>query len=107
MNHATVDVKLRNTKCKIKFTISADRMVDLAIEVVNSPVAGSAADICAKDPIPFSSSETKVYPCPANLVGRFVTIFYDPNKAEYLQLCEVQVQGSKCLQTNSCQKLIL
>ncbi len=79
-------------------SLSVGRLVDFTIEVNNNPTGGNAADICAQEDIPYNSSETRVYPCPLNLVGRYVKIFFNPSRADHLQLCEVQVQGSKLMQ---------
>ena len=48
---------------------------------------------CAFEDKPFTPSETRVYTCRNPIKGRYVRIML--TLIEYLQLCEVQVQG-KC-----------
>lgn len=71
--------------------------MDFTIEVTNDPNGGTAADICGYDFVPFDASETRVYLCQLILIGRYVRIFFDPGRTEFLTLCEVQVQGSKSI----------
>ena len=72
--------------------ILAPRLRDFYIDVgFNSD--GSAAKQCAYEMFPFSESETRVYTCPPQMVGRYVRIRFSENTMEHLQLCEVQIQG--------------
>ena len=72
--------------------ISAPRLRDFFIDIgFNSD--GSAAKQCAYEMFPFSESETRVYTCPPQMIGRYVRIRFSVNTMEHLQLCEVQIQG--------------
>ena len=54
---------------------------------------GSAAEQCVFDSVPYQASESRVYDCP--LTGQYVRIGFPPNRKNFLQLCEVQVEGEK------------
>ena len=53
----------------------------------------SSAQQCAHETNPFQPAESRVYPCPASISGRYVQIQYDSTKTQTIMLCEVQVQG--------------
>ena len=80
----------------IRSLILALRLRDFYIDVgFNSDNSdGSAAKQCAYEMIPYSESETRVYTCPPQMVGRYVRIRFSENTREHLQLCEVQIQGT-------------
>ena len=67
-------------------------MANFYIDVSNNS-DGSSAEQCAYDSVPYVGSETRVYVCPDGIYGRYVRVRYATNKQDYLQLCEVQVQG--------------
>ena len=72
--------------------LAAARLSNFTIDVTNSAY-GSFPQQCAFDSVPFTASETRVYICPHGTTGKYVTIRFDSSKSEFLQLCEVQVQG--------------
>ena len=72
--------------------LTAERLRDFYIDVGNNS-DGSSARQCAHQPGQFTSSETRVYPCPCGLFGRYVRIRYNVNLRASMQLCEVQVQA--------------
>ena len=67
-------------------------MSNFYIDVSNN-ADGSLAEECAYETTPFRASETRTYSCPDGIGGRFVRIRFKSDKSEFLQLCEVQVQG--------------
>ena len=75
------------------FKFSADRLSSFYIDVYND-TDGTPSQQCAYDTVAYEPSETRVYVCPSEIYGRFVRIRFDSSKTEYMQLCEVQVQGS-------------
>ena len=86
--------KLRKL-CKI-FSSTASRLSNFYIDAsYNSE--GVSSRQCVHELIAFSESETRVYGCPPETRGRYVIIRFDESKSEYLQLCEVQVQGERKL----------
>ena len=72
--------------------ILASRLSDFYIDVSNN-TDGSSALRCAYEPTPFSATEARTYSCPDGIGGRYVRVRFQSEKIEYLQLCEVQVQG--------------
>ena len=80
---------------------------DIFIDVSNNS-DGSSAQQCAHDPIQFAPSDSRVYPCPCGMFGRYVRIRYPVEKSTYLILCEVQIQsGGKSNSSLTVAELIL
>ena len=73
-------------------TNAADRLSDFYINVSNNS-DGSFAQECAYESEPFRSAETRVYKCENDTYGQFVWIGFQETNTEFLQLCQVQVQG--------------
>ena len=70
----------------------AENLKDFYIDVSNNS-DGSAAQECAHEPGAYVPSETRVYPCPCGMYGRYVRIRYPVDRVAYMQLCEAQVQS--------------
>ena len=79
-----------------------ERLENFYIDVSKNP-DGSSAQNCAHDTQPYLSSETRVYICPNPLKGRYVRIRFPQTTRQYLQLCEVQVQGNEGFQYNTSE----
>ena len=77
-----------------QFFSAPERLANFYIDV-SSNADGTLAQNCAHDTQPYSASETRVYTCPNPLQGRYVRIRFPETTLQYLQLCEVQVQGNK------------
>ena len=54
---------------------------------------GSASEQCAHEANLFNTGETRLYPCPCGMYGRYVRIRYPNDENTTLRLCEVQVQA--------------
>ena len=84
---------LNSSHCReFAFYILADRLNDFSIKVSNDTDGNLAHECTSETNNSFQSAESRVYICPSGMSGRYVRIQYIA-KAEYLMLCEVQVQG--------------
>ena len=85
-------------KCLSINISDAEQLHDFYITVTNEDIGDdlSSRDNCAFEDKPFMPSETRVYTCINPSKGRYVRVMLH-HFAEYLQLCEVQVQGDSSL----------
>ena len=70
----------------------ADALKPFYIDVSNSS-DGSSVQQCAHNSAQFAPSETRVFPCPCGIYGRYVRIRYPLEQSAYIVLCEVQIQS--------------
>ena len=72
----------------------AGRLVNFFIDVSNSSDRTTTTDAVefAQEPTPFTGSETRVYETTGEIYGQYVIVRLE--RTEFLQLCEVQVQGT-------------
>ena len=89
--HVSFSNSINNSNNLLSY-FSAQRLSNFYIDVTKS-TNDSFPQQCAFDPVPFTASETRVYICQHGTIGKIVRIRFDSNYSEFLQLCEVQVQG--------------
>ena len=76
--------------------MSAWRLAGFYIDVSNNADGTAAVQRAFEDEgSTFQASETRIYTCDPPIIGRVVRIRFPTSKTEFMQLCEIQVLGSK------------